>query len=154
MKKDFNTLSNVIRLPHKYAAGPTFTRFYNGLKEGKIYGTICPSCKKVFVPARSYCPDCLKNLDEWVEVSQEGEVVAWAYSDREFFGMPGKPPVVIALIKLDGTDCNFLHLVGGIKMENPDEVKSVIKKGTRVRAAWNDEKRGHMLDIRYFEPVS
>lgn len=154
MKKDFYTLSNVIRLPHKYAAGPTFTRFYSGLQEGTILGTSCSSCKKTFVPARSFCPGCLANLDEWVEVSQEGEVVSWAYTDREFFGMPGKPPAILALIKLDGTDCNFLHLIGGIEMGDRDSVSSAIKRGTRVRAAWNDEKRGHMLDIKYFEPVS
>jgi uncharacterized OB-fold protein len=154
MKKDFYTISNVIRLPHKYAAGPTFTSFSSGLEEGKILGTICPSCKKTFVPARSFCPGCCANLDEWVEVSQEGEVVTWAYTRREFFGMPGKPPAILALIKLDGTDCNFLHLIGGIEMGDRDEVSSAIKRGTRVRAAWNDEKRGHMLDIKYFEPVS
>ncbi len=154
MKKDYNTISNVIRLPHKYAAGPTFTRFYSGLKEGKIYATSCPACKKVFVPARSFCPGCLTNLDEWIEVSQEGEVVSWVYSNKEFFGMPGKPPVVLALIRLDGTDCDFLHLIGGIDMDDPDTVKASIKRGTRVRAAWNDEKKGHMLDIKYFEPVS
>jgi uncharacterized OB-fold protein len=154
MKKDFYTVSNVIRLPHKYAAGPTFTRFYNGLEEGKIYGTSCPSCKKTFVPARSFCPGCCANLDEWVEVSQEGEVVSWTYTDKEFFGMPEKPPVVLALIRLDGTDCDFLHLIGGIDKDDPEKVKSSIKRGTRVRARWNDEKKGHMLDIKCFEPVS
>ncbi|MBN2539265.1 MAG: Zn-ribbon domain-containing OB-fold protein [Deltaproteobacteria bacterium] len=154
MKKDYNTINNVIRLPHKYAAGPTFTKFYNGLKEGKIYATSCPACEKVFVPARSFCPGCLANLDEWIEVSQEGEVVSWAYSNKEFFGMPGKPPVVLALIRLDGTDCDFLHLIGGIDMDDPDAVKASIKRGTRVRATWNDEKKGHMLDIKCFEPVS
>jgi uncharacterized OB-fold protein len=154
MKKDYNTISNVIRLPHKYAAGPTFTRFYNGLEEGKIFGTSCPSCKKTLVPARSFCPSCCANLDEWVEVSPEGAVVSWVYSDKEFFGMPGKPPMVLALIRLDGTDCDFLHLIGGIEMGDRDTVSSAIKRGTRVRAAWNDEKKGHMLDIKYFEPVS
>ncbi len=154
MKKDFYTLENVIRLPHKYAAGPSFTRFYSGLKEEKILGTVCPSCKKTFVPARSFCPGCLVDLDEWVEVSQEGEVVSWAYTEKEFFGMPGTPPAIVALIKLDGTDCNFLHLIGGIEMGDRDRVSSTVKRGTRVRAAWNDEKKGHMLDIKYFEPVS
>ncbi len=153
MKKDYNTLSNVIRLPHKYAAGPAFTRFYNGLKEGIIYGTSCPSCKKTFVPGRSFCPECLANLEEWVEVSQEGEVQSWSYSDKEFFGMPGKPPVIVALIRLDGTDCNLLHLLGGVDMGSADAVDAAVKKGTRVKAVWNEEKKGHVLDIKYFEPI-
>ncbi|MBW2596317.1 MAG: Zn-ribbon domain-containing OB-fold protein [Deltaproteobacteria bacterium] len=154
MSKDFNTFNNVVRLPHKYAAGATFTKFYNGLKKGIIYGSSCSSCEKVFIPARSFCPGCLTNLDEVVEIAQEGEVISWAFSDKEFFGMPGKPPVIIALIKLDGTDCNFLHLLGGMETKDLDAVKSVVKTGIRVKAVWNDEKNGHMLDIKYFKPVS
>ncbi|MBN2284338.1 MAG: Zn-ribbon domain-containing OB-fold protein [Deltaproteobacteria bacterium] len=154
MKRDYDTFNNVVRLPHKYAAGRTFTQFYNGLKEGRIYGTSCPSCNMTFVPARSSCPQCQKNLDTSVEVSQQGEVVSWVYSDKEFFGMPGKPPVVIALIKLDGTDCNLLHLLGGFDTTSPESVGSVIRKGARVEAVWNDERKGHILDIKYFAPLS
>ena len=154
MEKEFNTFKNVIRLPHKYAAGPTYTKFYNGLKESKILGTKCPSCAATFVPARSFCPKCHENLDTWVEVAQEGEVETWTYADHDFFGMPGKAPLVIALVKLDGTEGSFLHLIGGISMENADAVKKALKKGTRVKAVWNENKKGHMLDIKYFAPLS
>jgi len=153
MQKDYNTLENIIRLPHKYAAGPVFTRFYDGLRSGKILGTSCPKCNKVLVPARSFCPQCHANQDEFVEVAQEGEVVSWAYSDKEFFGSPGKPPFITALIRLDGTDCDFLHLLGGEDLTNLENVQARVKKGTRVRAVWNEDKIGRMLDIRYFEPV-
>jgi len=149
MSKDYNTLRHVVRLPHSYAAGPVWTRFYEGLKEEKIYGTRCDKCSRIYVPARSFCPNCLENLDEWVEVSQEGEVVSWAYSsNREFFGMQVKPPFIIALIRLDNTDSNLLHFVGGVDFD-----KNTIKAGQRVRAVWNEEKKGHMMDIKYFEPI-
>lgn len=148
--KDFKTLTNVIRLPHKYGAGPVVTKFYNGLREGKLLGNVCPKCRKTFVPARSLCPECLVKMDTWVEVSDQGVLVSWAYTDKEFFGSPVKPPFVTALIKLDGADCNFLHLIGG----NLFELKKKLKKGLKVKAVWNVEKKGHMLDIKYFEPVA
>jgi uncharacterized OB-fold protein len=31
-------------------------------------------------------------------------------------------------------------------------VNAAIRRGTSVKAVWADERRGHMLDIRYFEP--
>jgi uncharacterized OB-fold protein len=32
-------------------------------------------------------------------------------------------------------------------------VRKTIKKNMRVKAVWNDERRGDVMDIRYFEPV-
>jgi uncharacterized OB-fold protein len=144
MSKEFSTFKKVIRLPHKYGAGPTFTRFYEGLKQGKIYGTKCPECGDVLVPSRSMCPKCHVNLSEWVEVSQEGVIVSWAQTDKDFFGKPGQGTYTVALIRLDATGCDFLHLLGGNL--------SKVKTGSRVKAVWNEEKKGHMLDIKYFEP--
>jgi len=155
MAKDYNTLKHVVRLPHKYAAGPVWTRFYEGLKQGKIYGTKCPRCNKVFVPARGYCPSCHVDMDEWIEDLQQGEIVSWAFStSHEFFGMPVKPPFIIALIRLDGTDCNFLHFIGGRGLKSAGSIGNEVKTGQRVKAVWNAEKKGHMMDIMYFEPVA
>jgi len=155
MAKEYNTLKHTIELPHKYAAGPAWTRFYDGLKQEKIYGSRCQECKKVFVPARSYCPACQVSADEWIEVSQEGKVISWALSiSHEFFGMPVSPPFITALIRLDDTDCDFLHFIGGIDLSDAKKVKDLIRPGLKVRAIWNEEKKGHMMDIKHFAPVS
>lgn len=153
MAKHFSTLRHDVWLPYRFAVGPTFYRFYEGLKEEKILGNKCPKCGKVLVPARTFCPECYVDMEDWVEVSQEGEVVAWTLANYEFFGMPTEPPFIGALIKLDGADCNFLHLVGGFDLNDLDTVRSKIKPGTQVKAVWTDEKRGHMLDIKYFKPI-
>jgi uncharacterized OB-fold protein len=154
MAKEFKTLMNVVELPHKYAVGKTFTRFYKGLEEKKIFGTRCPSCNKVFVPARSFCPVCQVDAPEWIEVSQQGQVVSWTYSDKPYFGAPAEPPVITALIRLAGADCDFLHLIGGFDMSDMARVRETVKNGIKVRAVWREERHGHMLDIKYFEPVS
>ena len=153
MGKYFSTLRHDVWLPYKFAVGPTFYRFYEGLKEGKILGNKCPKCERVLVPARTFCPECYVDMEDWVEVSQEGEVVSWTLANYEFFGMPSEPPFIGALIRLDGTDCNFLHLIGGLDLNDLDTIKSKIKPGTRVKAVWTDEKKGHILDIKYFKPM-
>lgn len=153
MDKHFNVLNHEVWLPYKFAVGPNFYRFYEGLKEEKILGNKCPKCGKVLVPARTFCPECFDDMDEWVEVSQQGEIVTWILAHKEFFGMPVDPPFVAALIRLEGTDCDLLHLVGGSGLGDPEAMRKKLKPGTKVKAVWNEEKKGHMLDIKYFEPV-
>jgi uncharacterized OB-fold protein len=148
--KEYKTLTNTIRLPHKYGAGPVFTQFYDGLRDGKLLANVCPKCKRTYVPARSICPECLCSMDKWVELSGKGEIVSWAFTDKPFFGSPCEPPFVAALIRLDGTDCDFLHLIGGADLKT---LQKKIRKGLKVKAVFSDVKRGHMLDIKYFEPV-
>ena len=148
--KEFKTITNTVRLPHKYGAGPVFTQFYDGLRAGKIMANVCPKCKRTYVPARSICPKCLIKMDKWVELSGKGEVVSWAFTDKPFFGSPCEPPFIAALIRLSGTDCDFLHLIGGSDLKT---LSKKLKKGLKVKAVFSDEKKGHMLDIKYFEPV-
>jgi uncharacterized OB-fold protein len=67
--------------------------------------------------------------------------------------MPIEPPFVTGLIRLDGTDVNFLHLIGGFDLSNFEEVSKTLRNGIKVKAVWSEERRGHILDIRNFEPV-
>lgn len=153
MTKHFSTLEHNVWLPYRFALGPVFYRWFEGLKEEKIWGSRCPQCKKVLVPARSFCPECNQDMDEWVELSPEGRVVTWTLAAKEFFGAPAHPPLISALIRLDGADCELLHLIAGFDVSDPEAVKQKVKKGARVRAVWNEEKKGSMLDLEYFEPI-
>ncbi len=154
MSKDYKTMENILRLPHKFAAGETYTRFYAALKEEKLLATRCPACGKVLLPARSFCPHCRASELEWVEVEPKGQLVSWTWSDRPYFGAPAQGPVITALIRIDGTDGDFLHLLGGIETSDVAKVRSSLRRGMRLKAVWNADKQGRMLDIRYFEPVA
>jgi hypothetical protein len=141
-----------IRLPYRIAYGETWTRFFEGMKEEKIFGTKCSKCNRVLVPARTFCPRCFTNTDEWVECSQEGRLVAWVLVNYTFFEQLIKPPFITGVIRLDGTDVDFMHLVGGFDMSSPEEVKKTIQTGMKVKAIWEKEKKGYILDIKYFTP--
>ena len=140
-------------IPYETAVGPTWHRFFEEFKRERIYGTKCPKCDRLLVPARSFCPRCFVDMEEWVEVSQEGTVVCWAYTDYEFFGMPIPPPFINAMIRLDGTDCEFIHLIGGIDISDINLVREKVRTGIRVKAVWKKEKTGCIMDIEFFRPI-
>lgn len=153
MAKEYRTLETEVRLPYRLAYGPTWTRFFEGMKEEKIYGSVCSKCGRVLVPARTFCPRCFIDTDEWVECSQEGTIIAWSLTNYRYFAQPLEPPFISGLIRLDGTDVNFLHLIGGFELTNLETVRQTVRNGMRVKAEWQAEKTGHILDIKYFRPI-
>jgi uncharacterized protein len=150
--KHYGTLKHDVWLPYRLSVGPFFYKFYEGLKDKKILGNVCPKCKKVLVPARSFCPECHVDMGDYKEVGQAGEIISWTLARHPVYGLELNPPFVPALIRLDGAGCDLLHIVGGVDLNDPDVLKGKIKSGTRVKAVWNSERQGHMLDIRYFQP--
>jgi uncharacterized OB-fold protein len=152
-KKEYKTFDFELTLPYRLAYGPTWTRFFEGLQEEKIFGTKCHQCNRVLVPARSFCPQCFVDIEEWVQVASEGKMVTWAMINFEFYNQPKKPPYVAGMIQLDGADVSLFHLIDGFDMSNLDDVRKTLPVGRRVKAVWSDEKTGHILDIEYFQPI-
>jgi uncharacterized OB-fold protein len=152
-KKGNPIIEEEVRIPYELAVGPAWYRFFEGFKKAKIFGTRCSKCNRVLVPARTFCPRCFVDMQQWVEVSQEGVLVSWVITNYEYFGMPTAPPFINALIRLDGTDCGFMHLVGGVDLSDLDRVSEHVQNGMKVKAVWKKEKTGCIMDIRHFEPV-
>ncbi len=139
-------------IEYKYAAGPYLSKFLKGLKEKKIYGIKCPSCKRVLVPPRMFCDKCYIQLNDWVEVNDTGTLESFIVIYRKFYGLPD-PPYALGLIKLDGASESLLHYVGGIDLSNPNKISEILKPGIKVKAVWNEERKGSILDIKYFTPL-
>lgn len=160
-----------ITVPYRWTTGPVFGLFLGGLKEKKIFGAKCSSCSKVYVPPQDTCPACLEDFteDSFVEVKPEGEVISFTKIVNNFFGerptddylntrirpvdveehpllWPPDVPYAVALIKLDGADTSLAHLVKGSDMDK-------LKVGTKVKAVWEDERIGHILDIERFQII-
>ena len=152
-KKGHAILETEATVPYELAKGPNWWRFFEEFKNERIFGTKCPECQRVLVPARGFCPDCFMDMDEWVEISTEGEVTGWSMTNFHYFGMPTEPPFITAQIRLDGSDTDFYHLVGGFDLTDLDLVTRTMKIGTRVKAVWKEEKKGCIMDIDYFKPV-
>ncbi len=151
--KEYRILETEVWLPYRVAYGQTWTRFFEGMKEKKLYGTECHTCGRVLVPARSFCPRCFVDTPDWVEVSQTGILQAFCYTNYRYHGQPLDPPYVTALIRLEGTDVDFVHLIGGIDLTSVEAVSNRLAKGMKVSAVWEKDRQGHILDIKHFEPV-
>ena len=54
-------------------------KFWEGLKEGKVYATKCKTCGKIFFPPNVDCPECLTTDLEWVPLSSEAEIETFTH---------------------------------------------------------------------------
>jgi hypothetical protein len=54
-------------------------RFWNGLKEGKVYATKCLKCGKLYFPPVADCSNCRSSDVEWVELSNEAEIETYTH---------------------------------------------------------------------------
>ena len=149
MEKQFQDIivESKLDIPYSYYAGPIASRFYDALeKERKILGIRCGSCNRVYMPPRATCGSCFKEMTEWVELKDEGEVVNFTIVHYEEPIHPVKAPFAYALIRLDGADTAFIHLLGEGELNR-------IRIGMRVKAVFSDKNPGNILDIDHFRPV-
>ena len=139
-------------IQYEYAAGKVLSEFFRRLKEGVIVGARCPSCRRVLMPPRQFCERCMVEIEELVNVKDEGELLNFIIVYRKFYGLPD-PPYAVGVIRLDGADEPILHFLGGVDVSSPHRALRVLKPGIRVKAVWREDRRGSILDIRYFKPV-
>ena len=130
------------------SAGPVRSKFLICLRDQKkILGTRCPSCGRVYVPATPSCPKCFENTKEWIEVGDEGILETYTIVYKSEPIHIAEVPFAFGIIKLDGADIGMVHRLGEVDFEK-------INIGMRVKAVFNDERKGDITDIKYFKPVN
>ncbi len=55
------------------------SKFWDGLKAGKILATKCTKCGELLFPPSADCSNCLSSEMSWVEISGEGEVETFSH---------------------------------------------------------------------------
>lgn len=131
------TLSVNVKLPFNFAVGAVGSRFLKELRDNKkIFATSCPVCKKVLVPARLYCSQCKTRTQKWVELSGKAFLEGWTGGEHD--------DLVPCLVKLEGADSLFLH-----RLKKNKETK--LKQGVAMDIVWEEERKGSILDIAYFQ---
>jgi uncharacterized OB-fold protein len=67
---------SVRELPLRFQLGTSkIQKFFEGLREEKVYMTKCEECGEKFFPPQADCPKCLKSEMSWVPLSGEGELI-------------------------------------------------------------------------------
>ncbi len=142
------TLEGQIAVPYTWWVGEVGSRFLIALRdEAKIIGNRCTRCNTVYVPPRKNCGSCFEDIDQFVEVSNEGIVSAHTVVRFKYPLQPVDTPFAYALIRLDGADVSLAHII----KDGLDKLKN----GVRVRARFKDqsERTGHILDIDSFQII-
>jgi uncharacterized OB-fold protein len=136
---------------HRYTAGVAGEKFLRALKEeGKLYGTRCPKCGYVYVPARLYCERDAAHLDEaaWVPVGPQGELLSFSAVYVDLDGKRLESPQWVGLVRFDGASGVTMHYLGEVK---PDTLQVGMQVQVVLRPA--RERVGSIRDIAYFKPV-
>ena len=107
----------------------------------------CKTCNQVYVPARSICKDCLDQLNQLIEVSTKGTLLTYTVCNVQNPIQPMEAPVIYGIIRLDGADTRFVHMLGEVDHEQ-------LKIGMRVQAVFKEEREASILDIKYFKPLA
>ena len=145
-----NTLFFYWRKPfiYRWEEGEALKKFFEGLKERKIYASFCKKCRRTLVPPRKFCEICFSKVEEYKELKDQGEVLLFAISYVDWKGEPIKNPFFPALIQLEGAThgAGFFHLLGEVE---PNKVYI----GMKVKAFWEEKRKGEITDIRYFTPL-
>ncbi len=129
--------------------GETMAGFFQRLKaERRLYGTRCSNCLRVYLPPRPVCGNCWQQMNDWVELGEQGTIVGKTVCYYEILdSMTGKPrttPFVLGLIQIDGADTTLNHFV---ETPDPDHVSI----GDRVETVLRDTLQGNVGDIVHFQ---
>lgn len=134
--------------PYRWSVGKYGSKFLLEIKENKRFiGVKCPKCGRVYVPPRKVCGRCYVAMDEFVPVSDEGEIVVCAIIEFGFVdpstGVQRPVPYGYVFVKLDGADTALPHF-----LDSADPEK--VKVGARVKAVFEEECKGSIMDIKHF----
>ncbi|MGS0753938.1 Zn-ribbon domain-containing OB-fold protein [Roseateles sp. GG27B] len=131
---DLEPLHSTISLPYNLTPGHATGTFLAELARQRIVGSQCRACARVEVPAQDVCSCGSDELDH-VELGHQGELR----------GFTQTPDFTLALVRLDGVDCDLLHRLAGT---------ADWQIGMRVQAVWASATQGSVLDIAGFEPAT
>ena len=118
-------------------------KFWEGLKEGKIYATRCANCGRLYFPPNADCSNCLTANIEWVELSKEAEIETFTHVVIRPTTFQQNKPYTVAIGRLK-EGVKVLAWLTGFKL-------SEIKVGMKVKLAAKTTQEG---TLAYgFEPL-
>jgi uncharacterized OB-fold protein len=107
LAKEELVMEHLVSLTYRERLTPNLNRFVDRLMEGHLVGHKCPSCGRVYVPSKGYCPLCVvatTEADE-VELADTGTVTGFTIiTPVAYYGQEATEPFVYASVLLDGAD--------------------------------------------------
>lgn len=146
-KKPEMTISGRIQVDYEWSVGKAGERFFAELRDNKrIMGARCRKCGRIMVPPRIFCEECFVDAIEWVEVEPRGTLVTFGDC---YFSTDGKrldEPWILGIVRLNGSDGGLIHFIKEARAAD-------LRIGMPMEIVFNDDRKGHILDISHFRPV-
>jgi uncharacterized OB-fold protein len=135
------------RLEYRLRGGTVWNHFIDGMAEGRIRGTRCSACGKVYVPPRGVCPADGLPATEWVDLPDTGVLTTFAVNNVPAAGAP-EVPFISGYVLLDGADIAMLVLVSDVPWQQ-------VRLGMRVKAVWvpDAERTRSVKNLKWFAPT-
>ncbi len=145
MGDDVKFMQQVISLEYQVVVPPVAQAFATAMEQGRIVGHRCPSCSRVYVPPKGFCPICVvqtSTADE-VEVADRGIVTSWTVlTPIQYHGQKERDDYALASLLLDGAS-GTIGQQRLVDIALPD-----IRMGMRVEAVWAPESERRSDDGR------
>jgi uncharacterized OB-fold protein len=136
------TVAGGLPVGFRYTPGVGNTAFLLGLRDrGVMLASRCAACSFTYLPARSFCERCMAELTPDTECGPGGDLVSWTTGHVGIDGDPLEEPVTLGLVKLDGADSVFMHLLIGAGPWNI---------GDRVKVVLRETRTASLMDIEGF----
>lgn len=150
---DVPNISDAPDLRYAWDNGFAISTYLDGLKKGKIRGSLDTHTNRMMVPSRPFSEIAdLAPATNYYNLPDTGVVKTYtiSYVNWDASPLPKGKVNIFAVIALDGIteDMGLVHKLGEV---DPKDVKI----GMRVKAVWKPESKreGGILDIKYFAPL-
>jgi len=90
-----NTLNIDMEIPQTRIA-----KFWEGLKQGKLFATKCTRCGDIYFPPTADCPRCYSSNMNWIELTGDAELITWTIIHVSPKSFSQHSPYIIAIAKL------------------------------------------------------
>jgi uncharacterized OB-fold protein len=140
MTEPLEVMEHLVTLTYREELPPNTVRFGEALIDGRIIGQKCPSCGRVYLPPKDFCPLDVIVLGPKndVEVADHGVVTGFTIiTPVRYYGQTKTEPFIYASVLLDGSDATL----GGQDISGlpADQVRV----GLQVKAVWKPkDERG------------
>lgn len=76
-------------------------RFFDGLKEGRIYATYCPVKNLYYFPPQADCPACMDENLVWREIEGRGKLLTYTVINVKPYSFSHHRDYVVAVARMD-----------------------------------------------------
>jgi uncharacterized OB-fold protein len=143
-KKETMVMEHLVSLHYRERLTPNLNRFVDQMLDGHITGHKCPSCGRVYVPPKGYCPLCVvaTGEEDEVEVKDTGIMTGFTIvTPVAYYGQEQTEPFVYASVLLDGASSPL----GGQDIVGIAHEK--LRMGLRVKAVWRPKAERKVAGI-------